>query len=354
MNKNIIRILSLAALLAAFACEPKENIPSMEDYDLISVSSGADLAFKAIGGDGVITISPIDEKLEAVSQQSWCHITSVEGNKISVHVDEYGGLESRYAKIVLKAGEAEAVTVVQQYGIIVRTFDPKDITIKNNAQDVTIPYEANETLVNAVCDADWATIIVEPEILRIKVAENTSKEYRETTVNWNFGEMKGSFSLVQFDIAEAGLLGDWLFSGMGGNNFTTKYELNGTLSESADGNGYSLRLVYQTTMDVTFENVVLNKTQLVLPLGGCIGKRGSYFVFPIIAPGAGVTSYAKATTEGYLPMELKKDEEGVWYGTADMSAFGDGVFRFEMWTSDTHEGNSRSRMALKDLRMDKQ
>ena len=182
MNKNIIRILSLAALLAAFACEPKENIPAMEDYDLISVSSGADLAFKAIGGDGVITISPIDEKLEAVSQQSWCHITSVEGNKISVHVDEYGGLESRYAKLVLKAGEAEAVTVVQQYGIIVRTFDPKDITIKNNAQDVTIPYEANETLVNAVCDADWATIIVEPEILRIKVAENTSKEYRETTV----------------------------------------------------------------------------------------------------------------------------------------------------------------------------
>ena len=125
MNKNIIRILSLAALLAAFACEPKENIPSMEDYDLISVSSGADLAFKAIGGDGVITISPIDEKLEAVSQQSWCHITSVEGNKISVHVDEYGGLESRYAKIVLKAGEAEAVTVVQQYGIIVRTFETR-------------------------------------------------------------------------------------------------------------------------------------------------------------------------------------------------------------------------------------
>ena len=354
MNKIIIRILSCAALLAAFSCDPEKDKPMVEEYDLINVASGADLAFKAIGGEGVITISPIDEKLEAVSQQSWCQVTSIEGNKINVHVDEYGGLESRYAKIILKAGEAEAVTVVQQYGIIVRTFDPKDITIKNNAQDVTIYYEANETLVNAVCDADWATIVIEPDILRIKVAENVSKEYRETQVNWNFGEMKGTFSLVQFDIAEAGLLGDWLVSGMGGNNFQTKYELNGTLSEKADGNGYTLHLRYQTSMDVTFENVSLNKTQLMLPLGDFIGMRSNYYVFPLVAPGAGAVTYANAVTEGYLPMELKKDEEGVWYATADMSAFSDGVFRFEMWTSESHEGNSRSRMALKNLRMDKQ
>lgn len=354
MTKKITWILSCAVLMAAFSCEPENTYPVVEDYNLISVASGADLAFKAIGGEGVITISPIDQQLSATSMQDWCHITSVEGNRINVRVDEYGGLESRYAKIIMKAGDAEAVTVVQQYGIIVRTFEPKDITIKNNAQDVAIYYEANESLVGAVCDADWATIIVEPDTLRIRVAENTSKEYRETQVNWNFGEMKGTFSLVQFDIAEAGLLGEWIFSGMGGTNFKTPYDLEATLTESESGNDYNLRLVYQTTMDITFEHVILDKTMLKLPLGGYIGKRSTYFVFPVVAPGSGAVTYDKATTEGYLPLVLAKDEEGKWTATADMSAFGDGVFRFEMWTSETHEGTSRSRMALKEIHMDKQ
>ena len=354
MDKKSIWMLSGIVLLAICSCKPEPVYPVVEDYNLISVTSGADLAFKAIGGEGSITINPIDQKLEATSLQDWCHIVSVDNNKINVSVDEYGGLESRYAKILLKAGDAEAVTVVHQYGIIVRQFEAHDITIKNPAQDVTIPYEANETLVRATCDADWATIVIEPDTLRIKVDENVSKEYREAVVNWNFGEMQGSFILVQFDIAEAGLLGGWTFSGMGGTNFRTPYDLEGTLTESEDGDGYTLHLLYQETMDISFEHVWLDKTKLMLPLGGLIGKRSSYFVFPIIAPGGAAVSFEKATTEGYLPMVLSKDEEGHWTATADMSEFGDGVFRFEMWTTETHEGNSRSRMALKDVHMDKQ
>ena len=353
MDKRTIALLTGVILLALCACNRQPINPFVEEYDLIRVSSGADLAFKAKGGEGSISIEPIEQRLEVVSQQDWCHVTSVDGNKINVSVDEYGGLESRYAKLLLKAGDAEAVTVVHQYGIIVREFEPADITIKNAARDIAIYYEANETLVGATCDADWATIIIEPDTLRIRVAENTGKEYRETLVNWNFGEMKGAFTLVQFDIAEAGLLGEWTFSGMGGTTFKTPYDLSATLAEAADGSGYTLRLIYQTTMDLTFENVRLDKTKLMLPLGGYIGKRNTYFVFPVIAPGTGTVTYDKATTEGYLPLVMAKGEDGKWIATADMSEFGDGVFRFEMWSSEAHEGNSRSRMLLKDIHMDK-
>lgn len=349
MKKSLI-FCSLVIAAALSACNSKENLYILNVPPTVDVVSGADIAFKAIGGEGIIEVAPTEGQLQATTAQSWCHLT-VEGNKIHVSVDENASIESRYAKVEMKAGEATGVTTVQQFGVIVREFNPKDVTVNNLAQDVTFPYDANETLIQATSDADWFTIIAEPEVLRIRVKENTSKEYRDAVISWNIGEVKGQFTLVQFDIADAGLLGSWKFVGMGGANFKTPYEMTATLSEN---NGiYSLRLVYQTSMDLTFDNVVLDKSRLMLPLGGMIGKRSNYFVYPVIAAGTGGVTYDSAVTEGYFPMELTKGEDNKWHADGDLSGFDGGNFRFEMWRSEDHSGMSASRLVLKDITMDK-
>ena len=349
MKKSLI-FCSLVIAAALSACNSKENLYILNVPPTVDVVSGADIAFKAIGGEGIIEVAPTEGQLQATTAQSWCHLT-VEGNKIHVSVDENVSIESRYAKVEMKAGEATGVTTVQQFGVIVREFNPKDVTVNNLAQDVTFPYDANETLIQATSDADWFTIIAEPEVLRIRVKENTSKEYRDAVISWNIGEVKGQFTLVQFDIADAGLLGSWKFVGMGGANFKTPYEMTATLSEN---NGiYSLRLVYQTSMDLTFDNVVLDKSRLMLPLGGMIGKRSNYFVYPVIAAGTGGVTYDSAVTEGYFPMELTKGEDNKWHADGDLSGFDGGNFRFEMWRSEDHSGMSASRLVLKDITMDK-
>ena len=350
MKKNLLFCMFLAAW-ALVSCDNRENLYVLNVPPTVDVVSGADIAFKAVGGEGVIEVAPVEGQLQATTAQSWCHLT-VQGNRIQVSVDENVGIESRYAKVVMTAGEATGVTVVHQFGVIVREFDPQDVTVNNLAQEVAFFYDANETMIQARSDADWFTIVPESDHLRLRISENVSKEYREAIVFWNIGEVEGQFTLVQFDIADAGLLGSWTFTGMGGSNFKTPYPMAATLSEN---NGtYSLRLVYQTSMDLTFENVVVDKTRLMLPLGRFIGMRGNYYVYPLIASGTGPISYDKGISEGYFPMELRKDADGIWHAEGDLSSFDGGNFRFEMWRTEEHTGNSASRLVLRDITMVKE
>ena len=352
-------ILALG-LLAAVSCREKIN-PVVEDFDLIQVTSGADLAFKAIGGEGSISFAPVNGTLTAESMQSWCRILSVDSNKITVHVDEYGGLESRYAKIVMRVGDAEAVTVVHQYGIIVRAFEAHDVTIKNPARDVAFYYEANESLVRADIDVDWATVIVEPDSLRIRVSENIDKDYREAHVNWSFGEMSGRFTLVQFDLADAGLLGGWTFSAVNAANGRafSYYPLDAELSQEGE-NKYVLTVTKQSgnvTVDYRITGVTFDSKCLMIPLGNWIGTHApnnntTYQVFPLVANGTGSTTYENAVHEGSLPLLLNK-EDGVWTARVNGEPFGDKVFRFEFWSSKEHSGSSQSRTAIKDIVMTK-
>ena len=349
--KNHLFSLILCSAWAScilLSCGEDKSLYTLNVPPTVDVISGADIAFKAIGGEGDIEVAPVDGQLTASTGVSWCHL-SVQGNKIHVSVDENDSIESRYAKVEMKAGEASGVTIVHQFGVIVREFNPQDVTINNLAQDVTFFYDANDTKIHASSDADWFSILEESDTLRIRVKENANKEYREAVVAWNLGEVTGTFTLVQFDIADAGLLGSWTFTGMGGSNFRTPYNMSATLSEN--NGAYSLRLIYQTSMDLTFDNVILDKTRLMLPLGDFIGMRNAYYVYPLIASGTGAITYDAAISEGYFPMELVKNEDGVWQADGDLSGFNGANFRFEMWRTDEHTGSSVSRLVLRDIQM---
>ena len=177
MKRNIAILALVAAAAALVSCNENKgyelNVPPTVD-----VTSGANITFKAIGGSGAIEVGPSEGQLQATTaQDSWCHL-SVSGNRIDVTVDTYDGLESRYAIIDLKAGNATGKTIVQQFGVIVKSFDWKDFTVKNERQTVEFPYDANGSIVQATSDQDWVTFESTPEVLTIHIAQNPGTDYR--------------------------------------------------------------------------------------------------------------------------------------------------------------------------------
>ena len=353
-------ILSLV-LAAGWSCgKTDEELFKQNVKPEVTVISGADIAFKAVGGNGYIEVDGLQGTLEATTQSSsWCHLT-VEGNKIKVEVDEYTGLESRYAVVQMKSGEAEGKTIVHQFGIIVKSFSPHDIAFKNAADQTEFPYDANESVVQATTDADWVVLDnSDPERLIVKVDENTSKEYREAEVHWIIGEMKGSFFVSQFDLADAGLLGSWKWHGkQTGNN--RDFPMDAILTEEEDGT-FTLDLDYSTssmTIDFSINGITLARNNLLFPLGAYVGsystKSANYKAFTLVEEGNARTTYAHAITEGMFRLALAKTDNGTWRATAIEEDYPDKYFRFEMWTGESHTGTSGSGLILKEIYMDKQ
>lgn len=353
MNKANIIIKSFFLAVAVFSvnsCRRDNDVFSYAVPELIKVTSGADLAFKAKGGNGDISVSNLKGPLQVKTNQSaWCHL-DVENDIIHVVVDKHDGLESRYAVVEMTAGEATGKTIVHQYGVILRSFSPENVTFKNTADQIEFPYDANESLIEAETTADWITLLPDSEKLLIKVSENEAKEYREGDVNWFIGDMKGSFTIAQFDPKDAGYLGQWDMIAYSGSGFKTKNQMSATLSENGDN--YSLNIVY-STMNVTFP-VKLDKNNLLLELGGMIGRRGNYFVFPLVGTGTTATTYDANIHEGYYPIYIHKDDDGNWVGNDNLDEFGTNMnFRFEMWNSEEHTGNSNSRLVVRNIQITK-
>ena len=367
MRRNIA-ILALVAAAAAFVSCREDNGFVLNVPKTIDVTSGADIAFKAIGGSGAIEVAPTEGQLEAVTAQSdWCHL-SVSGNRIEVSVDGYDGLESRYAIVEMKAGNATGQTIVQQFGVIVKEYAWKDITVKNPAQDITFPYDADETPVVPTCDADWITFTVTPDKLVAHVSENVDKDYREALVHWALGSVEGEFVIGQFDLADAGLLGAWTWHGY--HNGKTDYPMATILSENADGT-YRMKMDYSSRssssaidINLQIDGLRLEKNRLMLPLGVYAGtytlqnlRTGVttvYYAYPLFASGTSRLMFDEAVTENALPLVISKNAEtGAWQAVADTDGYPYMTFRFEMWDNRDHENVSRSGLILSNVSMEK-
>ena len=353
MKYRYLYFLIGALSLLAVSCH-EENLYDTAVPELVKVTSGADLAFKACGGEGDIEIAPSDEKLEVITaQESWCHIT-VNGNKIHVVADEHIGLESRYAVLDLKCGNKSGKTIVHQFGIIVKSFDASDITLTNGAKEFVIEYDANETTIVAESDADWIHVDISPEALTISVDENTEvTESREGHVSWKFGQMKGVITVFQFDPEEAGMIGDWTLKFY--QNKTAKITVTSTLAVNEDGT-YTLSVNdTKTGLNLSFP-VYFDKMDLCLPVGEKWGtyttKTATYSMFCLLAPSTGNLAYGTAVNTGAFPLSMEKNGSGVWVGTG--TAGGEnGYFHLEGWSNDDHEGVSSVSLYYTSLVMQK-
>jgi len=363
MKRYIAYFTILAALLS---CTEKNEFEQIV-LPTVDVTTGADIAFKAIGGSGYIEIAPVEGQLQATTDQSdWCHLT-VSGDRIDVKVDPYEGLESRYAVVNMTAGKATGKTIVHQFGVIVKEYAWKDITVKNDAQTVEFPYDANGNVVKAESDQDWVTFEATDEKMIIHVAQNPTTDYREALVHWSIGQVTGEITVGQFDLEAAGLLGKWTWHGKQQPN-NRDFPMEATLTETGDG-VYSLAFAYSTTsveIDMKVEGVTLQANKLMLPLGKLAGtyamKRTGvvYDAYPVVAAGTARIEFNDAITTGAVPFVLGKNDAGVWQAVSDMTAWPGMLFRFEMWDQpedeeedEPHDGISASGLILADTYMEK-
>lgn len=353
MNKRFIAILSIVALTLPLSCQ-RENLFEQAVPQLVKVTSGADLAFKACGGEGDIEIEASDDPLiVSTAQDSWCHIT-VKDNKIHVVVDEHVGLESRYAELLLKSGDKNGKTIVHQYGIIVKSFNASDITLTNAAKEYVYEYDANETLLQAESDVDWVKIEVTPSTLKINVDENPDvQQSREGHISWNFGKKKGIITVFQFDPEAAGMLGDWTIKFY--QNKTAKITVTGTLAAAGEGK-YKLTVAdTKTGLNFDFETA-FNKMDLMLPLGVKWGtyvtKTATYSLFALMHSSNSYLAYGTSVNTGFFPISMEQNATGIWKGLGETDA-NTGLFHLEGWTDDEHEGVSAVSLWYSSIQMQK-
>ena len=336
--RNIITLIAVLSL--AIACK-RDNLYSEVVPELIHVVSGADLAFKACGGEGDIVIQEDDAALVVTTDQSsWCHIT-VEGNKIHVVADEHNGLESRYAVLNMVSGERTGKTIVHQFGIIVKSFNPEDITLTNGAKEYVYEYNANDSMLHAESDAEWINVEVSPTALTINVDENTEVDQsREGHISWNIGQMKGVITIFQFDPAAAGMLGEWTMKFY--QNKTAKITLTVTLAANEDGSYKLTAADTRTGLTLDFDTN-FNKMDLNLPIGVKWGtyatKTATYSMFSLMSPSNSNLAYGTSVNTGSFPIPMAKNTSGVWTGTGTTDA-NTGLFHLEGWADDEHEGAS--------------
>lgn len=346
----------LSAVLAActlLSC--RQDDPEPEKTSGIEILNG-EITFQPDGGKDVIHVKA-SGAISAQADKPWCSV-SVEGSdQVRVEVPAYKGIETRYAYVEIRCGEETVGVTIHQFGVIVRSFNASDIFMKNTAAEYSFSYDANASM-TATTEAGWIHLKVDGNTLNVSVDRNEGKQARTGTIHWEIGAMTDSFDITQFDPAESGLLGNWTWNSARVSD-NSAFQLAASLDESGDG-AYELTLV-SDKMNFTFTDVRLDGTVLQIPLGKEIGTytangTNTYRAFCIMAPGNSPTTYnnVNAVTSGFYTFDLNYDElADKWTATGRASDYPNKNFRFEYWTTSAHEGNSRSRTALKNIVLEK-
>lgn len=325
--KNYILGTFALVLLLAVSCREKEPMPDDTSAN-IRIENG-EIAFPPAGGVHTVKIYNATS-VSATPDLPWC-TAQVKDGSIEVTATPYTGIESRYCMVRINADEESLYVVVQQSGVYIQGFDSSNLNLKNSAMDIVRTFKTNSTF-SVSTDEDWIHLQTGEGSLHISVDENTAKEYREGDIHWSIGDLDGTITVTQFDAAEAGLLGEYTWSGY---NVKTKrtWSIDAELS-NGEGETYILSLTsntYKLSIPVT-----MDKQTLLIPIGQPIGTYTTsagavYKVIPLIASGTGAVMYADVINTGNYSLDFSKNEDGKWEAVGNHTAFEGLNFQFANW-----------------------
>ena len=111
MKCRFIPILfMMGTLLFASGCSDEgKEISYLPTVEL----SGANLAFTALGGSQILTATS-QSPIKVTVQSDWCRVTKIDGNKITIEVDENINAEGRNARVLVSDGTSDVYAVVMQ------------------------------------------------------------------------------------------------------------------------------------------------------------------------------------------------------------------------------------------------
>ena len=191
MKKFYNLLIALAAVMMIAACGKEENLYQAPEKTIEIV--GTDVVFNPEGGTGSINITSTGA-VSAVSNKDWC-VASVAGNVVSVAVSKWSGIENRNALVTLKSGAYSVNVTVQQFGVQIGLSETYKM-ITSKAQNVEVNLKSNVEL-DIKNDADWVTISTENGKIIATVTENNSGAVRSAEIGFAYGEMTGTFDIVQ-------------------------------------------------------------------------------------------------------------------------------------------------------------
>lgn len=231
-------------VLALVACHQEEPTPSPSQGKDIVIASVDNLVFLPEGGTGTIAVET-DQTFSVVSDKAWCTVSS-SGKTVTVSVTANPSLESRYARLELKAGTTTQRVVVQQVGEVFGGLNGvTDVTAPVDGTVVEIPYVTNMDL-EIKPDKDWIGVeLLEDErsgktTLRITIAENTAIGVRTGKINYSAGSQSGTINVLQYPAvtrSEAWTLG------VEEGSFTYPHQLN-TVTVTADASVADQKYVF--------------------------------------------------------------------------------------------------------------
>ena len=197
--KKLLYIFATVLAFAAFtACDDGEgDVITYGNQDLKIVN--ADLLISPAGGSNTIVVET-SGTVTATTDASWLAL-SVNGKSVVATAGPYSGNESRYAKVIIKAGNESTSVTMQQSGVVVKGFEPEDIMVIGGGDTFTFPFESNAPM-TVFSDANWITATVETaedgsSFIKIVVAANNTVEVRVGAVEYAAGAYNGQIKVTQ-------------------------------------------------------------------------------------------------------------------------------------------------------------
>ena len=193
MKRFIQSSVLLMVLSLAVACGEKEPIWVAPTHTMSVEQS--DLVFEPTGGSATFVVKA-ENPFTAATDRDWC-TTSVNGSEVAVTVTANPHNETRYARVNLTSGDEKLGITVQQAGIIIKGFTPKDTTVTGSSHVFNYNYTSNSGELSITSPQDWITIAQADGAVTVSVAANADG-VRQGTVNYALGTLKGSFTIRQY------------------------------------------------------------------------------------------------------------------------------------------------------------
>lgn len=196
MKKYLNMMLALSGAVLLYSCSTQE--PDGSQYAAspsIEIVSKDDV-FPSEGGTGTIVVNT-RETVTAASDRTWLTV-SVSGRSIYLTATENETLESRYASVSIKAGEAASEITVQQFGMTSELMWESSYDFPYGGDELSLGFSESGVIRVTVPEGkDWISVDVEDKVLTITTSPNAYKASREGKVRFSAGEKVREIGVVQ-------------------------------------------------------------------------------------------------------------------------------------------------------------
>ena len=189
----------MAAALSVFASCENQEVEAPVDVPVLAVTSSQAL-FPAEGGTGTVVVEATGSAVSAEANKDWLSV-SVSGNTVTLTATENKNIQSRYALVTIKSGEAQAQVTAQQLGYQTATISLDDILSDSNTHTYRYPYTYAGTI-SLTSTVSWlaATAVEDASGKAIEVAieENREGKTRYGQILWQLGMEEGVINVTQY------------------------------------------------------------------------------------------------------------------------------------------------------------